>query len=88
MQTIPYSIEKLRTLFPQGISKEDLARHYGLTTFDVAIPQGLFNRLAEGEFDPWGHYVFDYTNDRFGTLFPLTQEGRAQAIKVGVLFDD
>lgn len=68
------NMEQIKTTFPRGINKDGLARYYGLTTFDTAIPQSLFNLLAssiEGEnkttsldcnFHPWEHYVFDYTD--------------------------
>jgi len=74
--------EQLEVVFPHGVTKEELAKYYGLTTFDVAIPQQLFDQLATEEpyFHPWGHYVFDYSTHTtsWGALFPLTQEGISQ----------
>lgn len=70
------SMEEVKALFPAGVTKDKLAQHYGLTTFDTAIPQKLFDALADNDFDPWGHFVYDYSTFSFGTLFPLTAEGR------------
>ena len=81
------STTRLHDVFPEGVTKDALAKYYGLTKFDTAIPQILFDQLVgkpqnhddpDPNFHPWGHYVFDYsfpTNEHFGTLFPLTQEG-------------
>ena len=85
MLSDPYTEEEIKELFPQGANKDILARLYGLRVFDVAIPQSMFDRLAEDEFDPWKHYVFDYSTSSMGILFPLTKEGHDQAVKVGLL---
>ena len=76
------STTRLHDVFPEGVTKDTLAKYYGLTKFDTAIPQILFDQLVgkpddpDPNFHPWGHYVFDYSPpNTFGTLFPLTQEG-------------
>ncbi len=83
------SMEEIKVVFPAGATKDDLAKYYGLNAFDTAIPQQLFDQLAEGAhgdptdtFAPWGHFVFDYSTFTFGTLFPLTTEGRDRFEKV------
>jgi hypothetical protein len=68
------SKEQIKIRWPNGINKEDLAKHYGLKTFDNAIPQQLFDQLAQGDFNPNPNYVYDYSKFRFGILFPLTKE--------------
>lgn len=69
------STEQIKVRWPNGISKEGLAKFYGLTNVDTAIPQLLFDQLASDKFDPYGHYVYDYSTYRFGILFPLSKEG-------------
>ncbi len=66
---------RIKEKWPNGINKQELAKFYGLTNVDTAIPQQLFDQLASDKFDPWGHYVYDYSRWSFGVLFPLTQEG-------------
>lgn len=68
------SIEEIRRIFPEGASKDDLAKYYGLTKYDTAIPQALFDKLADEHFNPFSTYVFDYSILGFGCLFPLTKE--------------
>ena len=72
------SIEEIHKLWPKGVSKDRLAKFYGLTNYDTAIPQALFDQLSQNDFDPWSHYVYDYSRWSFGVLFPLTKEGMNQ----------
>jgi hypothetical protein len=53
------------------LTKDDLAKHYGLKSFDTAIPQDVFDELEMDSF----HFVYCYDNSMFGFLFPLTIEG-------------
>lgn len=60
------------------INKKELAKHYGLKSFDTAIPIDLFRDLiGDGVELPHGafHFVYCYDNSTFGELFPLTIEG-------------
>jgi len=68
------SVEQINEKWPEGITKDKLAEYYGLTTFDTAIPQMVFDQLSQDDFDPWGHYVYDYSRWTFGVLFPLTTQ--------------
>ncbi len=72
------SIKELKQIFPQGWTKGELAEYYGLTNYDTALPQTLYDKLSEDGFDPYGQYVFDYTYFNFGIIFPLTSEAIAQ----------
>jgi hypothetical protein len=87
IKTILYAAE-IRDEWRGGINKEDLAKWYGLTKVDCAIPQTLFDQLATETFHPWSHYVYDYSTYSFGVLFPLTQEGMARMEEIDMPFND
>ena len=72
------SLAEIKELFPRGATKDTLAKYYGLTNYDMAIPQTLFDQLATDKFNPWGFYVYDYSRWTFGVLFPLTTEAIVQ----------
>ena len=80
METVTYLVDgEIRLEFsPElDLSTDQLAKLHGLTTFDTAIPLAWFKRACELVSENInGHVVWDYTNDRFGKPYGLTELGR------------
>lgn len=62
-----------------NLSKEYLCKHYKLKTFDYAIPQNEFEELNKkalkyGIDHVISVFVYNYTDNNYGMLFPLTEE--------------
>jgi len=62
--------------YQKGITVKDLAEAAGCTVFDTAIPVEILHEILDlTGFNPVGHVVYDYTENKFGQLKAITLEG-------------
>lgn len=82
------SVNDLKAVFPNGISKCELADLMvnGLT-YDCAIPQNIYDLLVNDDFNPTSNMVYVYT-DNNSFLFPLTKEGYCAIIVADIYNKD